>query len=217
MDIREQLLELQDLNYKQFIEKLIPTMDPDKIIGVRVPQLRKIVKTQNLDEFIKKLPHKTHEENLLHGLCLNQISDLDNCLDSIRAFIPYLDNWSVVDTIYPKVLKQNREKTIGLIDELLASNQEYICRLGIRLLLSYYVKDETIYQKVVDVQHDGYYVLMMKAWFFCEAIIVNEEQAIKVLENEQLDVWTHNKTISKCVDSFRLNKEIKEKLKSLKR
>lgn len=217
MDIRQQLFQLQDLKYKKFSEKLIPNIDPDRIIGVRVPHLRSLAKNNDLDSFVNQLPHHYHEENVLHGIYLNQIKEVDVCIDLIRKFTPYLDNWSVVDILYPKVLLKNRDKTLELIDELLASKQEFVCRLGIRLLLSYYVEDETIYQRVIDVKQDGYYVLMMKAWFFCEAIIVNVDEAIRVLEKHQLDRWTHNKTISKCIDSYRLNEEIKQKLKSLKR
>lgn len=110
MDIREELFKLQDLNYREFQSKLMPTIAKENIIGVRVPEVRKIAKkyanTYQSEEFIKRLPHKYYDENMLHGLLISEIKDYDLCLKEVNRFLPYVDNWAVCDIMSPKVFKK---------------------------------------------------------------------------------------------------------------
>ena len=66
------------------------------------------------------------------------------------------------------------------------------------------------------VRSGKYYVNMMIAWFFATALAKQWDAAIPYLEKQVLDLWTHNKTIQKARESFRITQEQKEYLKTLK-
>ena len=226
MEIREELFNLRDIKYKEFQSKLIPTIAKDKIIGVRVPEVRRIAKkyanTSKSKKFLENLPHKYYDENMLHGLLLSEIKDYDLCLKEVNRFLPYVDNWAVCDIMSPKVFKNKKHKE-DLINEIIKwskSSNTYECRFGIRMLMAYYL-DENFKNDyldiVVNIHSDEYYVNMMIAWFFATALAKEWDDAILYLEKSKLDKWVHNKTIQKARESYRITKEQKEYLKSLKR
>lgn len=202
-----------DLKYKEFSAKLIPTLDKDRILGIRMPILRKLAKETDLT-YLDSLPHAYHEENILHVLLINQMKDYDECLMRTREFIPYLDNWAVVDAFYPKVLLKDKDRTLSLIEECLVSEHEYSVRFGLNHLRIYYL-DEGL-ELVTTIKHEGYYVRMMQAWLMCDGFIKEYDKAVKILHEQSLDPWVHNKSIQKAVESFRVSDETKEVLKGLK-
>lgn len=106
--IRAELLSLQDLEYKNFHSKLMPTVNPEAIIGIRMPILRKyaksLAKTADADEFLTILPHKYYEENNLHSLLIEPIKDYDKAISLTDEFLPYIDNWATCDLMSPKIL-----------------------------------------------------------------------------------------------------------------
>ena len=67
--IQDRLFELQDKKYRDMQIKIIPTVDPDTIIGVRTPELRKLakelVKENNYKSFLEELPHKYFDDNYI--------------------------------------------------------------------------------------------------------------------------------------------------------
>lgn len=224
MDIREELFKLQDLNYREFHSKLIPTIAKENIIGVRVPEVRKIAKkyanTYQAEEFIKKLPHKYYDENMLHGLLLSEIKDYDLCLKEVNRFLPYVDNWAVCDIMSPKVFKKHKEDLINQIIKWSKSPNIYECRFGIEMLMSHYLDNDfkkEYLEIVASVHSQEYYVNMMIAWFFATALAKKWEDTIIYIENNRLDKWVHNKTIQKARESYRITKEQKEYLKTLKK
>lgn len=105
--IQEKLFSLQDLGYKDFHSKLMPTVNKEKIIGVRVPELRKLAKEINKSdikaEFLKTLPHKYYEEDNLHAFLIEQIKDFDECISALDKFLLYVDNWATCDMMTPKI------------------------------------------------------------------------------------------------------------------
>lgn len=224
MDIREELFKLQDLKYREFQSKLMPTIAKDNIIGVRVPEVRKIAKkyanTYQSEEFIKRLPHKYYDENMLHGLLISEIKDYDLCLKEVNRFLPYVDNWAVCDIMSPKVFKKHKEDLINQIIRWSKSQNIYECRFGIEMLMSHYLDSDfkkEYLEIVASVHSEEYYVNMMIAWFFATALAKKWEDAIKYIENNRLDKWVHNKTIEKSRESYRITKEQKEYLKTLKK
>ena len=222
--IQNKLFKYQDITYREFNSKLIPNIDKDKMIGVRIPDIRKIEKSLSVEEkeqFLMDLPHKYFEENMLHGIIISNMKDCDKVISELEKFLPYVDNWAVCDTISPKVFKKNREKIITKILSWIKSDHTYICRFGIGMIMQLYLEDEyfkTSYLDIVaKIRIEDYYINMMRAWLFQVTLVKKWEITIKYIENNSLDIFTHNKTISKSCDSYRIDKIKKEYLKSLRR
>ena len=149
------------------------------------------------------------------------MKECDKAISDLEKFLPYVDNWAVCDTISPKVFKKNREKIITKILSWIKSDHTYICRFGIGMIMQLYLEDEyfkTSYLDIVaKIRIEDYYINMMRAWLFQVALVKKWEITIKYIENNSLDIFTHNKTISKSCDSYRIDKTKKEYLKNLRR
>lgn len=224
MSIRDCLFDLQDKEYAAFQAKLTPTISPDLFIGVRVPMVRKLAKQLykegDYESFLKELPHKYYDENMLHGLLISQAKDYDICINQLEEFLPFVDNWAVCDIMSPKIFKKHKDELISKIKQWSASEHTYTCRFGLEMLMSFYLDEDfkTEYLEIpAAIRSDEYYVNMMIAWFFATALAKQWDDSITYIEDERLDVWTHNKTIQKARESFRITPEQKEYLKSLKR
>lgn len=224
LKVLDKLFELQDKKYADFHGKLIPHIPREKIIGVRVPDMRKLAKEYSKSEeskvFLNDLPHKYYDENLLHGMLISEIKDYDKCINKLDKFLPYVDNWAVCDTISPKVFKRSREKLLGKIKIWISSKETYVCRFGILMLMKHFLDDyftPEYLENVADIESDEYYLKMMIAWFFATALSKHWNETIVYLERKKLDVWVHNKTIQKARESYRITTQQKEYLKSLKR
>ena len=217
--MEHELFALQDKAYKAFKEKLIPTVKPEAVIGVRVPALRAMAKTLTLED-LGTLPHRYHEENLLHGFLIEKIKDYNCCIAEIERFLPYVDNWEVCDGITPKCMKAHKKELLEQIKLWLRSKHPYTVRYGIKMLMTWYLDEEfeaSQLAMVAGVQSEEYYVNMMAAWYFATALAKQYEAAVFYLENGKLLLWVHNKTIQKAVESFRITEEQKAYLRSLRR
>lgn len=221
-NIQKQLFALQDKKYREFHSKLIPTIDKQTIIGVRVPVLRKFA--QELDEkttttFLQKLPHQYYEENQLHGILLSGLKDYGQCLAAVNKFLPYVDNWATCDLLRPKIFAKYHKELIKEISVWLQSDKTYTVRFGIEMLLVHFL-DKDFQKKYLDwvakIQSEEYYVRMMQAWFFAEAAAKQYEAVLPYFEKQKLESWTHNKAIQKACESFRIAKGRKEYLRKLK-
>ena len=221
--IQQQLFELQDLKYRDFHAKLVPGMDVNDIIGVRTPELRKLAKQLAKDErvgdFLAVLPHRYLDEMNLHGFIISELKDYDECLEEIERFLPYVNNWATCDLLSPKAFKQkkNRVRLIEDIKRWMASDEPFIIRFGIEMLMSFYLDEDfkPEYLKwVSDIRHEHYYVKMMVAWYFATALAKQWESTLPYIVESTLEKWTHNKAIQKAVDSYRITPEQKELLKS---
>ena len=223
MNIKEELLALQDISYADFQAKLTPNIPRDLFIGVRVPELRKLSKRiadkPETSKFLKNLPHKYYDENMLHGLLISEIKNYNACIEAVDTFLPYVDNWAVCDIMSPKIFKKNKKALLEKIKEWSLSEKTYTCRFGIEMLMSYFLDDDfkPEYLKIpLSVNSEEYYVKMMIAWFFATALAKQWDATIKYMEDHRLDTWTHNKTIQKARESRRITPKQKEYLKSLK-
>ena len=221
--ITESLFELRDEEYAKFQAKLTPSVDPELFIGVRVPDVRKLAKLlkndPNAEAFMQELPHKYYDENMLHGLLISDIKDYDKAVEETNRFLPYIDNWAVCDIMSPKVFKKHKDKLIDSIRKWVRSKETYTIRFGIEMLMSHYL-DEDFNAEYLEIpakiRSGEYYVNMMTAWFFATALAKQWESVIPYIEKKRLDKWTHNKTIQKAVESYRITDEQKEYLKTLK-
>ena len=222
--ITKMLFDEQDLEYRDFNSKLIPNIDKDRIIGVRVPILRKIAKDiyndEYIDKFLCELPHKYHEENVLHGIILTlKYKDIDVLLNKLDLFLSYIDNWAVTDIISPKLFRKYPDKVYDKINEWVNSKDEYKIRFGIVSLLQFYLDDNfkiDVLELVSKIDSDYFYVKMAIAWFYSFALIKQYDSTIKFFEESILDKWIHNKSIQKAIESYRISEDRKEYLRSLK-
>ena len=224
MNIKEELFALQDIPYGDFQAKLTPGIPRELFIGVRVPEARKLakrlIKEAETFEFMRNLPHKYYDENILHALLISEIKDYDECIAAVDKFLPYVDNWAVCDIMSPKIFKKNKTALLEKIEEWSVSGKTYTCRFGIEMLMTHFLDDdfEPEYPEIpVSINNEEYYVRMMIAWFFATALAKQWDTTIKYIENHRLSTWTHNKTIQKARESKRIAPRQKEYLKSLKR
>ena len=221
--VRNQLFSMQDLSYRDFHSKLIPDIDPERIIGVRTPQLRKyareLAKRPEAKTYLQILPHQFYDENTLHGFLIEEIRDYDICISEIHRFLPYVDNWATCDLVAPKVLRKHLPELLEQIRIWIASDHTYTIRFGIGMLMRYYLDEafELCYPEMAaGVHSEEYYVRMMVAWYFATALAKQYDAVIPYLEEKRLEPWTHNKAIQKAVESCRITSEQKAYLRTLK-
>lgn len=222
-NVQTRLFELQDLKYRDFHAKLMPTVNKEKIIGVRTPALRvfakKYGKTDEAKEYLQILPHQYYEENNLHGLLIEQIKDYDICLEELERFLPYIDNWATCDLLALHMMKKHRDIFIREIYRWMESDKPYIIRFGISMLMRHYLDEgfkPEYPEKVAAIRSEEYYVNMMRAWYFATALAKQYEKILPFLEEQRMDIWTHNKTIQKSIESYRITQEQKNHLRTLR-
>ena len=222
-EIRAELFKMQDINYRDFNSKLIPTVDKESMIGIRTPDLRKYAKqlgkSSDVIEFLQTLPHKYFDENQLHAFIISEIKDFKNCIDEINRFLPYIDNWATCDQLSPKVFKKYHNELFEYIKDWLKSNKVYTLRFGIGMLMEHFLDEDfdILYPEMVSKIRSGeYYINMMIAWYFATALAKQYESVIPFIENNSLDIWTHNKAIQKSIESYRITDEQKAYLRELK-
>ena len=223
-EIREELFALQDIGYRDFQSKLIPSAKPEHFIGVRTPELRKLAKTvvrrDDCSVFLESLPHEYFDENQLHAFVVSEIKDYDECLSALETFLPFVDNWATCDQMSPKVFRKHKEELLAHIKCWIASDECYTVRFGIGMLMEHFLDsdfDPSYPELVAAVRSDEYYVNMMRAWYYATALAKQYEAVLPYIREHRLDVWTHNKTISKAIESYRIAPEQKQLLRSLKR
>ncbi|MBR3149855.1 MAG: DNA alkylation repair protein [Eubacterium sp.] len=223
-NIQRHLFENQDIEYRDFQAKLIPTVDITYFIGVRTPVLRsyakQLARSEEKDAFLSKLPHSYFDENQLHAFVISLEKDFDTAIAETQRFLPYIDNWATCDQMSPKVFKKHRSELKPYIEKWLVSELEYTVRFAVGMIMEHYLDDdfdEELMKKAASVRSDKYYINMMVAWYFATALAKQYDTAVKYIENDALDVWTHNKAIQKARESYRVSPEQKEYLNTLKK
>ena len=222
-EIINELFKMQDEKYRDFNSRLIPTVDKESMIGVRTPELRKyakqLVKREDVGEFLHSVPHKYFDENQLHAFILAEIKDFGVCLEEVKNFLPYIDNWATCDQLSPKVFKKYRKELLTHIKEWINSDKTYTVRFGIGMLMEHFLDEDfdlTYPEMVAEIRSEEYYINMMTAWYFATGLAKQYEKVFPFIENKKLDTWTHNKAIQKAVESYRITDEQKAYLKGLK-
>lgn len=215
---------MQDEEYRKFHAKLMPNIDPERIIGVRTPALRKyakeIAKEPVVWDFLEELPHTYYEENNLHGALLSLCyKNLDDYLEKLERFLPYIDNWATCDMMSPKVFRKDLSKVYGKVQGWIQSSRTYTIRFAVVTLLQFFLDDAFLpehLELVASVHSEEYYVKMAVAWYFSIALVKQYDTAIGYFTTPVLEIWTHNKALQKATESLRIDKERKSYLKSLK-
>lgn len=225
-EIVDILLKKADKKYKEFSVPLTPGIDAEKVIGVRIPEIRKLAKelyknnSTLVEKFMNEMPHEYYEENQLHGFLICEIKDYTRCVCELEKWLVCVDNWAVCDGKTPKVLKKNKIDFINKVDEWISTGKTYYIRYAVGQLMSLYLdKDfnESILERVAKIRSEEYYVNMMISWFFATALAKQWDMTFPYIENHRLDDWCNNKTIQKARESFRVSNEHKEILKRYKK
>ena len=222
-DLHRKLYDLQDLKYRDMQIKIIPTVEPESVIGVRTPELKSIakdiLKDGNYKGFLEELPHRYFEENQLQAFIISGIKDLNECMEELERFLPYVDNWATCDQMSPKIFKKHKDALLSHIKEWIRSEKTYTVRFAVGMLMEHFLDDafDPCYPAMVaEIRSEEYYVNMMIAWYFATALAKQYESILPYIEQKRLDDWTHNKAIQKSVESRRITEEQKIYLKSLK-
>ena len=222
-EIQKELFENRDLKYAEFQGKLIPGKDPDKVLGIRTPVLRKLAKTlvkrEDISEFLDDLPHRYFDEDQLHAFIISEMKDYKRCMEELQKFLPYVDNWATCDQMSPKIFKKHRSELLGCIREWIKSDRTYTVRFAVGMLMEHFLDEDfsVKYPEMVSkVRSDEYYVNMMIAWYFATALAKQYDPVLPFIENRKLDVFAHNKAIQKAIESYRITDEKKAYLRTLK-
>lgn len=222
-DLQQQLFALQDKTYREFHSKLMPDTDKETVIGIRIPVLRKFAGEfagrPEAREFLQQLPHQYYEENNLHMMLIIAEKDYEKCLAEVERFVPYIDNWATCDMPAPKCFAKHKQELLPKVEEWIASEETYTIRYGIDLLMALYLDEDfrpEYLELAASVTSEEYYVKMVIAWYFATALAKQWDSTIPYIEQRRLSDWVHRKTIQKAVESYRITKEQKDYLRTLK-
>lgn len=224
-ELQNALFSMKDKKYRDFQSALMPTVDKESVIGVRIPRLRAFAKEyfksskKEAEKFLSHLPHKYFEEYALHGFLIEQIKDFDSVISELDRFLPYVDNWAICDCVSPKVLGKHKNELYNKILEWTSSQKCYTVRYGIGMLMRYFLDGDfspSHLELVASLENEEYYLNMMIAWYFATALAKQYDSAIRFLEEKRLSEFTHNKTVRKAIESYRITDEQKQYLRLLK-
>ena len=222
-EIIKELFNKQDIKYRDFQVKLIPSKTADAMIGVRTPELRKyakeLLKREDIGEFLEILPHEYFDEDQLHAFIISGIKDYDKCMQEVDKFLPFVDNWATCDQLSPKLFKKHRTELLKQRNKWIKSKETYTVRFAIRMLMEHFIDEDfdvKYPEMVAKIRSDEFYINMMIAWYFATALAKQYDAVLPFIEEKKLDKWTHNKAIQKSVESYRITPEQKEYLKTLK-
>ena len=217
------LYGLADAEYKAFQCRLMPQTDSNRVMGVRMPRLQQLSMNlacyTDISAFLNTLPHRFYEEDNLHALYINALDDYQAAIAALDQFLPYVDNWATCDLLSPKAFWQCPDGLLQKVNTWLKSPHVYTRRFGISVLMRNYLDKQfspDIFRMVLETPHEEYYVMMMVAWYFATALVKQYDAAREMLEQKQLDPRTHNKTIQKALESYRISPAEKEYLRTLK-
>ena len=224
-EVQARLWALGDPSYREFQIRLLPSALRERVIGVRVPQIRALAKelrgSPAAEAFLATLPHATYDEDNLHAALLESIRDFDTALAAVERFLPYLDNWATCDGFCPKVLRRDLPRLWERIEVWLTSSHVYTVRFALVRMTAWYLDDGVFSTDLLDaaagVKSNDYYVRMAQAWLFSVALVKQYDATLPYLSEHRLAVWIHNKAIAKAIDSYRIPPERKQSLKGLRR
>lgn len=221
-ELEERLFSLCDPAYREFQGRLIPSLAPGRMIGVRTPVLRALAKemagTPLARDFLSSLPHRYFDEDNLHAFLIAGIRSYGDLIPALDRFLPYVDNWATCDQLRPVAFRRHLPELAEKIPEWLASPHIYTARFGIGMLMTHFLDDAfapAYPAAVAAVTGEDYYLRMMVAWYFATALAKQYEQVLPYLTEHRLDERTARMTIRKALESYRIPEERKSVLRRL--
>ena len=222
-EIVSRLRQRADEGYRAFHMRLVPNVEPARILGVRGPEVRALARslagTPEAETFLRELPHEYYEENNLHAFLLERERDYGALIEGLNRFLPFVDNWATCDSLSPALFKKHPDGLPEQALQWMQSDQTYTVRFGIGVLMRYYLDEgfrPEYAELVAAVRSEEYYVRMMVAWYFATALAAREEDVLPYLTGRRLDPWTHRKAIQKAIESNRITPERKQFLRTLR-
>ena len=222
-EIRKALRALADPAYQKFQSGLIPNLAPETVLGVRMPQLRRLARslrgTPEAAEFLRRLPHGFYEENNLHGLLLCGSRSYPETVAGLDRFLPFVDNWATCDLLKPRAFAPRPPELPGQLLRWLAASHPYTVRFAAGMLMTHYLGEDfhPAYADAVAALTPGeYYVDMMRAWYFATALAKRWDDAFPYLQGGALDPWTRRAAIRKALESYRIAPAQKDCLRALR-
>lgn len=213
----------EDKKFIDFNKKLIFTKY--EILGIKVPNMRKIAKEiskTDIISFLNNVENNTYEEVMIEGLTISYIKDVDLCLKYFNKFINKIDNWAICDTCISsmKIVNKNKELFLRQIKKYIKSKDEYVVRVGVVLLLDYYIEDsyiDLVFDMINSINREEYYINMAIAWLVSVCFVKYRNKTFKYLKDNKLNKFTYNKSIQKIIESYRVSIEDKDVLRNMKR
>ena len=217
--LQRELLSMQDLSYRKFQLPLIPSVNPETVIGVRTPALRAFAKhfskTAEATAFLEGLPHTYFEENNLHAFLIERLGNYHQTIAALDRFLPYVDNWATCDSLSPKCFCKHRSELRKEIDRWLSSPHIYVVRFAIKTLMTEFLGDDflpTDPERLAAYQTGEYYLQMMIAWYFATALAKRPDEILPYFRTGVLDPTIRKMAVRKAKDSYRISKKQKELL-----
>ena len=220
----EYLKSLSDEKYKEFHSSLVLNSKYE-MIGIRVPIMRNIAKQiakTNIEEFLKVAQNKYYEEVMIQGLVISHIKDEAKFYEYFKCQIKKIDNWALCDTFCSaiNIVEKYEDKYFKEAIKLSINKKEFISRVGLVVILDHFIKEKNILEiceMLNKIDSDKFYINMAQAWLICEMYTKFPEETLIFIKNNNLNKFTHNKAISKIHDSYRVSKEDKEYLNTLRK
>ena len=223
MNVRDRLLAMRELPYRDFTAKLIPNVEKERVIGIRTPVLRAFAKDfageQEAAEFLRALPHFYLEENHLHGFLIERIREYGECVAALDVFLPYIDNWATCDSLRPACFAKNHARLRADAERWIGSEALYTKRFGIGVLMGHFLGadfDPLDLEIVAGLGTEEYYLSMMQAWYFATALAKQYDAAIPYITERRLRPETHRRAVQKAIESRRVSEEQKAYLRTLR-
>ena len=225
--LQAELKALQDLKYQKFHSSLLPGVQ--NIIGVRMPLLRKLAKEvlrgdwrSYLDSSVAE-PNTYYEEDIIQALLIgtSKLSWQERHA-YIKEFVPKINNWAVCDLFCVTLKEAQRypQEYWQMLMPYFNSSNAYDLRFASVMLLNHFTGDEFVEEALnllEAIKHEDYYVKMGVAWAISIFYIKQPQLTLKLIKQNNLDDFTHNKAIQKIRESFRVSNEDKEMLNRFKR
>ena len=225
-EIRKQLESLAEPDFQQFTAKLIPNIPSEKILGVRLPKLRKIAKEiakDHAEEYLKTASDQSYEEIMLQGMVIGYLKeDLEKIQEKTARFVKKIDNWSVCDSFCSglKITKNHKEEMWQFIQPYLKDQRTYHIRFGIVMMIFYFIEEtylEDVLKRIDQIQQSDYYVKMAEAWAVSICYVRFPQKTLQYLKENELDDFTYNKSLQKIIESQKTDPDTKRMIRSLKR
>lgn len=215
------LYSLADEKYRTFNSSLIPGC-ADMIIGVRIPELRRIAKDiskGNGHSFIECEKGITNEEIIIDGLvradCSKTYEDISK---NVSIFVKRINNWAVNDVVKFSNIKKYREKFRYDLSVLLGSGKEWETRYGLKILMDFYLDDTYIdyaLSKTSAIKSDAYYVCAMQGWLIATAAVKYGSLVEGLLRSGVLEQKAAVMAADKIRDSRRISGDFKEMIRQI--
>ena len=218
MNIQKRLEQEAEEKYRLFSAALIPNIN--NILGIRIPKLNKLAKELYKTDWKPLLnqPCIYMEETMSQGILIAKSEDLE----LIKQFVPKINNWAVCDKFCNslKCVRKKKQLYWKLIQPYLNSNDEFLNRFALVIMLEYFIEEDylaKIFEILNTFNSKKYYAQMAAAWLVSMCFVEFPKETTEFLKTTKLDDWTYNKSIQKVIESLKVDKSTKQKLKLMKR